>query len=78
MFSIRHNDSYHLRTNNDRKLNSHKPNTDVMKKSFCYRAASAWNNLPSDVVNEYESLSFEKFRNLIIILRVWKLFENGH
>jgi hypothetical protein len=29
---------------------------DFMKKSFSYRAAFAWNNLPCDVVSDYESL----------------------
>ena len=61
MFSIRHC----AKINNDREVTFNKPNTDFMKKSFSYRAASAWNNLPSDVVNEYESLSFEKFKNLM-------------
>ena len=65
MFSVRHNANYHIRINNDRKLNVNKPNTDFMKKTFSYRAASAWSNFPSDVVNEYESSSFEKFKNLI-------------
>lgn len=65
MFSIRHNANYHLRVNNDRKLYLNKPNTDFMKKSFSYRAAFAWNNLPSDVVTEYESRSVGNFKNLI-------------
>ena len=65
MFSIKHNANCHLRINNDRKLNFNKPNTDFKKKSFSSRAASAWHNLPSYVVSEYESLSLEKSKNLI-------------
>ena len=32
------------------KLHLGKPNTDFMKKSFSYRGASAWNDLPNNVV----------------------------
>jgi hypothetical protein len=44
-----------------------------MKKSFSYRAAFAWNNLPCDVVSDYESLSTTRFKNLITISRIWKI-----
>ena len=51
MFTVTNNATYSLRSN-DRKLYSNKPNTDFMKKSFSYRAAFAWNNLPCDVVSD--------------------------
>jgi hypothetical protein len=64
MFTITNNATCRLRSN-DRKLHLNKPNTDFMKKSFSYRAAFAWNNLPCDVVSDYESLSPTRFKNLI-------------
>ena len=64
MFTITNNATYRLRSN-DRKLHLNKPNTDFMKKFFSYRAAFAWNNLPCDVVSDYESLSTTRFKNLI-------------
>jgi hypothetical protein len=42
-----------------------KPNTDFMKKSFSYRGASAWNDLPNNVVNGYNELSIRSFKTLI-------------
>jgi hypothetical protein len=72
MFTITNNATYRLRSNN-RKLHLNKPNTDFMKKSFSYRAAFAWNNLPCDVVSDYESLSTTRFKNLITISRIWKI-----
>ena len=38
---------------------------DFMKKSFSYRAAPAWNNLPSDILQGYESFSVPDFKILI-------------
>jgi hypothetical protein len=64
IFYITNNVTYRLRSN-DRKQHLNKSNTDFMKKSFSYRAAFAWNNLPCDVVSDYESLSTTRFKNLI-------------
>ena len=64
MFTFNHNDMYQLRSN-DCKLYLRKPNTDFMKKSFSYRGASAWNNLPNNVVNCYNELSIRSFKTLI-------------
>ena len=75
MFTVTNNATYSLRSN-DRKLHSNKPNTDFMKKSFSYRAAFAWNNLPCDVVSDYESLSIARFKNLIN--NYFKILEDGN
>ena len=64
MFKFNHNDVYQLRSN-DCKLHLGKPNTDFMKKSFSYRGASAWNDLPNNVVNGYNELSIRSFKTLI-------------
>jgi hypothetical protein len=36
-----------------------------MKKSFSYRGAASWNNLPNDVANNYKELSIRNFKTLI-------------
>lgn len=64
MFKIKQNDIYQLR-GNDHKLYLEKPNTDVMKKSSCYRGAMAWNKLSCDVVNRYDQLSTKSFKKII-------------
>ena len=64
MFTINHNNAYHLRSN-DCKLHLDKPNTDFMKKSFSYRGASAWNNLPNDITAGHAQLSRNSFKNLL-------------
>ena len=48
---------YPLRSNNC-KLYLEKPKTDFMKKSFSYRGAASWNNLPNDVANNYKESCF--------------------
>ena len=75
MFTVTNNATYSLRSN-DRKLHLNKPNTDIMKKSFSYRAAFAWNNLPCDVVSDYESLFIARFKNLIN--NYFKILEDGN
>jgi hypothetical protein len=39
-----------------------KHKTDFMKKSFAYRGAASWNNLPNDVANNYKELSISNFK----------------
>ena len=75
MFTVTNNATYSLRSN-DRKFHLNKPNTDFMKKSFSWRAAFAWNNLPWDVVSDYESLSIARFKNLIN--NCFKILEDGN
>jgi hypothetical protein len=55
---------YPLRSNNC-KLYLEKPKTDFMKKSFSYRGAASWNNLPNDVTNNYNELSISNFKTLV-------------
>lgn len=47
LFSIFSNSTYQLR-NNNRVLSLPKPNTNALKRSFSYKGAVAWNNLPLD------------------------------
>jgi hypothetical protein len=42
-----------------------KPNTNFLKHSFSYRGAVSWNNLPSEIVDSYESLSLNSFKRLV-------------
>jgi hypothetical protein len=64
IFKICLNDMYPLRSNNC-KLYLEKPKTDFMKKSFSYRGAASWNNLPNDVTNNYNELSISNFKTLV-------------
>ena len=57
IFKICLNDMYPLRSNNC-ELYLEKPKTDFMKKSFSYRGAASWNNLPNDVANNYKESCF--------------------
>ena len=45
LFTISSNSVYSLRSNNCSLLLP-KPNTNALKRSFSYRGAAAWNNLP--------------------------------
>ncbi len=45
MFKIRENQIYDLRSNN-KNFALQKPETNFMKKSISYSAASLWNSLP--------------------------------
>ena len=45
LFTISLNSVYSLRSNNC-FLSLPKPNTNALKRSFCYKGAAAWNNLP--------------------------------
>ena len=45
LFIQRHVNDYNLR-NLEGKLSLPKPNTNYLKRSFCYSGASLWNNLP--------------------------------
>jgi hypothetical protein len=64
LFAVSHNESYQLRSN-DRKLYLEKPNTNFLKSSFSYRVAVSWNNLPGEIVDVYDQLSFSSFKTLI-------------
>ena len=51
LFTISLNTVYPLRSNNC-SLSLPKPNTNAFKRSFCYKGAAAWNNLP---LNEHST-----------------------
>ena len=48
LFTQRHVNDYNLR-NLEGKLSLHKPNTNYLKRSFCYSGACLWNNLPQNL-----------------------------
>ena len=48
LFTERHVNDYNLR-NLEGKLSLPKPNTNYLKRSFCYSGACLWNNLPQDL-----------------------------
>ena len=48
LFTERHVNVYNLR-NPEGKLSLPKPNTNYLKRSFCYSGACLWNNLPQDL-----------------------------
>ena len=48
VFTQRHVNDYNL-TNLEEKLSLPKPNTNCLKRSFCYSGACLWNNLSQDL-----------------------------
>ena len=58
LFSIR-TTKYNVR-NLEMKLNLPKPNTNYLKKSFSYSAASLWNNLPNNLLTIESLRSFKR------------------
>ena len=48
LFTQRHVNDYNLR-NLEGKLSLPKPNTNYLKRSFCYSGACLWNNLPQEL-----------------------------
>ena len=48
LFTQRHFNGYNLR-NLEGKLSLPKPNSNYLKRSFCYSGACLWNNLPQDL-----------------------------
>ena len=48
LFTQRYVNDYNLR-NLEGKLSLPKPNTNYLKRSFCYSGACLWNNLPQDL-----------------------------
>ena len=53
------NDNYHLRSNNS-KLALQK-----LKRSFWYRAAQGWNELPNSITENFDELSLSAFKRRI-------------
>ena len=56
LFTKCENDNYNLRSNNT-KLSQLKLKTNFLKRSFSYRAAKAWNELPNEITDNFENLS---------------------
>ena len=55
LFSKCENENYHLRSNNT-KLFLLRLNTNFLKRNFSYRAAKAWNELPSEISENFQML----------------------
>ena len=66
LFTECKNDFYCLRSN-DTKLALPKPRTNFLKRSFSYRAAKSWNELSSDITNDYRELSINAFKERLEI-----------
>ena len=64
LFTTCENDNYHLRSNNT-KLSLLKPKTNFLNRSFSYRAAKAWNELPCEIT--------DSFRNLSVLSLKWRM-----
>ena len=64
LFSMSQNDNYNLRSNQT-KLKLPKPKTNFLKKSFSYRAAKSWNELPSGTTENY-NLSILSFKRQLL------------
>ena len=65
LFSISQNDNYNLRSNQT-KLKLPKPKTNFLKRSFSYRAAKSWNELPSGTTENYNNLSILSFKRQLL------------
>jgi hypothetical protein len=64
MFKFCENSTYNMRSNRC-KLALGKPSRNFMKKSFSYRGAVAWNNLPDDLTKANEQFSNGCFKILL-------------
>ena len=58
------NNNYYLRSNNSR-LALPKPKTNFLKRSFSYRAAQGWNELPNSITENFDELSLSAFKRRI-------------
>ena len=59
LINISENEMYNLRSNNS-MLMLPKARTNVMKRSFSYKAAYVWNTLPIDLKNTVLTSDFKK------------------
>ena len=59
LFAQRHVNDYNLR-NLEGKLLLPKPNTNNLKRSFCYSGACLWNNLPQNFKSVYSIGQFKR------------------
>ena len=68
IFTKCHNEKYSLRSNNN-KLLLQKPNTNFLKRSFSYRAAKSWNELPDEITGDINTLSIASFKRRIVSIQ---------
>ncbi len=64
MFIFCDNSTYNMRSNRC-ELALGKPSRNFMKKSFSYRGAVAWNNLPDDITKAKEQFSNSRLKILL-------------
>ena len=62
MFKIRINDRHDLRSNNN-NYDLGKPETNFIKKSFSYSAASLWNDF--SITAKEKGISLNKFKRIL-------------
>ena len=55
LFTQSHVNDYNLR-NLEGKLSLPKPNTNYLKRSFCFSGTCLWNNLPQDLIKSVGSV----------------------
>ena len=65
LFSVNQNDNYNLRSNQT-KLKLPKPKTNFLKRSFSYRAARSWSELPSETAASYNNRSILSFKRQLL------------
>lgn len=66
LFTECENNYYGLRSNNT-KFALPKPRTNFLKRSFSYRAAKSWNELPHDITDDFNKLSVNTFKRRLEI-----------
>ena len=65
MFNFCSNETYNLRSNFC-QLSLEKPNTNFLKKSFSYRAAKSWNNLPDNIRQNVDNITLNVAKSMLI------------
>ena len=65
MFNFCSNETYNLRSNFC-QLFLEKPNTNFLKKSFSYRAAKSWNNLPDNIRQNVDNITLNVVKSMLI------------
>jgi hypothetical protein len=61
LFTRCQNNNYSLRSNQT-KLALPKPKTNLLKRSFSYRAAKSWNDISSEAIENQNDLSILSFK----------------
>jgi hypothetical protein len=64
MFNFCSNETYNLRSNFC-QLSLEKPNTNFPKKSFSYRAAKSWNNLPDNIRQNVDNITLNVAKSML-------------